>query len=74
MIVSVRLKGGPMSGYQASIREGQTRHTIRERVPAPDGPAMYPTETMPMDVMVSVRIGEYRQGATPGEFEWAGWL
>lgn len=69
MTEQATLKDGPLNGVRVTIAPGQTRLQVAERM----GPPRVNSRSMPPEIVVAAKVGEYVQGTTPGDFIWAGW-
>lgn len=66
----VLLKDGPLNGTRVHVEPGELRVLIAERA----GPATARSRSMPPELIVSTKVGEYRRkDAGQPDFLFAGW-
>lgn len=64
----VLLKDGPLNGTRVNVEPGTSVVPIAERA----GPPMVRSRSMPPELIVAAKVGEYRRH-TGSDFMWTGW-
>lgn len=65
----ILLKDGPLDGVRVNVDPGRVRLSVAERA----GPPRVNSRSMPPEIIVAAKVGEYVQGGVSGVFIWAGW-
>ena len=65
----VLLKDGPLNGTRVHVKPGANSVDIAERA----GPATVRSRSMPPEIIVASKVGQYRRMSDDGTFTWTGW-